>query len=214
MLWAQAVELLQAAVFALSHLFAGSLGWAVVALSLTLRLALLPLTLRLAHRALLQRRRMAALQPRVLAIRDRFRNDPTRQWQALHELYRREGVRVFDPAQLLGGLAQAPLYALLFAALRGGFGAGKRFLMIADLSAPSLGLGIVVAGLAAAAVVVGPQPEVARKVAVMPALLAGLAMVWFLSRTSALFALASGSAAVVNLVQSAWLRRTARVGGM
>ena len=46
-MWASFVELLQTLLFALASLHGGSIGWAIISLSLIIRLALLPVTTRL-----------------------------------------------------------------------------------------------------------------------------------------------------------------------
>lgn len=207
MFWTTTVEILQAAIFSLSHVLNGSLGWAVVTLSLTLRLALLPLTLRLARRAMANRQRMAALQPEIERIRRHYPNDPSGQGRALTELYQQRGVRLFDPAVVFGGLAQAPLYAVLYAALRKGMGAGVRFLSLRDVAAPSVGLSLIVAGLTVAGVALAPSGETTRRAMLVTLLLTAGGTLWFFTRTSALFALASTSASLVNLYQSFQLRR-------
>lgn len=209
MLWTTAVEMLQALIFSLAHVFNGSLGWAVVTLSLALRVLLLPLTLRLAQRAFENQRRLIDLRPQIERLQRRHANDPRAQMRALAELYERNGVRLLDPAVVLGGLAQAPIYAAMFAALRKGIGDGVRFFWVRDLAAPSVVLSLAVGALTVAGMAMAPTGDPARRVALLPLLIMGAMTVWFLSSTSALFALSAASTSVVNVVQSALMRRLA-----
>ena len=58
-------DLLAATLTYLVQLFGGSLGYAIVALSLGIRVALLPLTIPLARRALRNQAIARALQPEI-----------------------------------------------------------------------------------------------------------------------------------------------------
>src|SRR2546430_6013763 len=82
-------DLFRAAIFAAAHVFAGSLGAGIVAVSLGVRLALLPLTIRLARRALAQQAILARLQPELQRLQARYGNDPAARWRRTQALYRR-----------------------------------------------------------------------------------------------------------------------------
>lgn len=208
--WAHIIDALQAAIFSLAHFSGGSLGLAVIALSLAIRLTLLPMTVRLARRALAHQRRLTALQPEVAQLRRRYANDPQAQWRETAALYEHRGVKPVDPANLIGGLVQAPILAALYAALRKGIGTGVRFLWVRDLSLPNLILGLIVAAVTVAGVALTPPADPARRVSVVQLALAAGVTIWLLTSTSALFALASGAGSVVNLVQAGLVRRTDR----
>ena len=77
-MWAGFVELIRVTIFSAAHLCAGSLGSGILAVSIVMRLALLPLTLRLARQAQLQQARLAALKPEIDALQKRFAKDPAR----------------------------------------------------------------------------------------------------------------------------------------
>src|SRR5438874_2978585 len=126
-------DFFRAAIFAAAHVFAGSLGAGIVAVSLGVRLALLPLTIRLARRALAQQAILARLQPELQRLQARYRNDPAARMQRIQALYRREGLRLFDPVAVLGGLVQLPVLAGVYAAVRQGLGAASSFLWISNL---------------------------------------------------------------------------------
>ena len=135
-MWAALVDLIRVAIFAAAHVCGGSLGAAIVAVSVVVRVALLPLTLRLARQAREQQARLAALKPKMDALQRRHAGDPARLAREVRALHAANGIRLFTPRGLVGFLVQAPLLGGLFAAVRGGLGARTRFLWIADLSRP------------------------------------------------------------------------------
>ena len=210
MLWDQVVELLRALIFGVAHVCNGSLGAAVLLVSLAMRLALLPLTLRLARRALRHRQRLADLQPEVERLRRRYASDPAGQWREVAAFYRRRGVRQVDPAGLLGGLAQLPVLGALFATLRKGMGVGARFLWVRNLAMPDLTITLVVTALTVAGVALAPSADPTRRASSLPLLVTAVGTFWFLSSTSALFAVASAGGSLVNLLQGFLLRRAGR----
>lgn len=97
-------------------------GWAIIALTLIVRIALLPLAIKQTR----SMRAMTALQPQVKALQDKYkvdrdlmRRDPDKykaRKQKLNEelmgLYQREGVN--PAASCLPLLAQAPIFLALF----------------------------------------------------------------------------------------------------
>src|SRR5207248_4461386 len=121
-------DFFRAAIFAAAHVFAGSLGAGIVAVSLGVRLALLPLTIRLARRALAQQAILARLQPELQRLQARYRNDPAARWQRTQALYRREGLRLFHPVAVLGGVVQLPALGGVYASVRQGFCAAASFI--------------------------------------------------------------------------------------
>lgn len=90
------------------HLLTGNWGWAIVLVTLMLRLVFFPL-------ATAQYRSMANMrkvQPRLMAIRERYQNDKARMNQAMMQLYKEEKI---NP---LGGclpiLVQIPVFLALY----------------------------------------------------------------------------------------------------
>ena len=202
-------DFFRAAIFAAAHVFAGSLGAGIVAVSLGVRLALLPLTIRLARRALAQQAILARLQPELQRLQARYGNDPAARWRRTQALYRREGLRLFDPAAVLGGLVQLPVLAGVYAAVRQGLGAASSFLWIANLLRPDVWLAISVALLSAlVAYVTGRAGQTGRGAASTTAvwLSAGFVLLaaW---RASAALVLSWGAGSLGTLVQGLLLRR-------
>nr|WP_274387492.1 YidC/Oxa1 family membrane protein insertase [Salsipaludibacter albus] len=103
-----------------------SWGWAIIALTVVVRIILLPL----AAKQFTSMRKMQEIQPRVKALQDKYkvdrsmmRSDPERyremqskKNEKLQELYREEGVN--PAAGCLPLLAQGPIFFALFSVLR------------------------------------------------------------------------------------------------
>jgi YidC/Oxa1 family membrane protein insertase len=99
------------------HSWVGSWGWAIVLLTFTIRLAMVPLTLK-------QFRSMAAMQivqPKVKQLQNRYkgktaREDRQKMQQEMMELYKEHNVNPFGSCLPL--LIQAPVFIALNAVLR------------------------------------------------------------------------------------------------
>lgn len=183
----------------------GSIGWAIVAVSLALRLALLPLTIRMARRAERQRRLLASLQPELERLKRRYARDPGRLGAETFALYRERGVRPVDGASLGALLLQLPLVSALYSAIARGLGAGQRFLWIADLAKPDVVLVVATGVLTFVSSRLGP-PEAARPALSLLAVGITLALLW---RLSAALGLYWASSTAIGAVQALWLRRRA-----
>jgi YidC/Oxa1 family membrane protein insertase len=198
--WNEVVRLLTQGLVVLSNAYGGSLGLAIITLSLAVRLAMLPWTLRLMRHAEEQRRKMEALRPQLEKLRRRFRSDPTRLSEEMLALYRRHGLNPLNPVNLLSALAQIPIMAALSNAIREGIKSGGRFLWVGDLARPDILLTVLVAALASVAAGFAPAASRdARLVTlVVPAVLTGIFM-WKLSAGLGLYwAVSSG----VGVLQS------------
>src|SRR5882724_2569837 len=94
----------------LSHSFGGSLGWAIVVLSLGIRVALLPLTISLTRRGRRNQEIMQRLQPEINRLRQRYEKKPERLFEEMRKLYRQHGCSPFDIPMLVGSLIQFPIF--------------------------------------------------------------------------------------------------------
>ncbi len=212
-MWDTTVELLRGVIVTLAQTGVGSLGHAIVLVSFTLRLALLPLTLRLARQARVQQQRLAALRPALDALRSRHAQDPARLMRETQALYRAHDIRLLSPGGLLSLLIQAPIFSALFAATRQGLGERVRYLWIADLARPDAALGIGVAALTtliAAATSLTGSTEVSRTVVTVMSTMIGLMTLAFLWSTSSAVALSVGAGSMTTLIQQAILTRETR----
>ena len=206
MFWSDVIDLLRATMLGVAQVCNGSIGAAVILVSLAIRLTLLPLTLRLARRARAHQRRLAELKPELDRMQRRYANDPSALWRETAALYRKRGVSPVDGRGMFGGLAQAPVFIALYSALRRGLGEA-RFLWIANTSVANGVLTMLVAILTGIALAISPAPESARNAQIMTAVLIAALTLWFLGSTSALFALSTGTGSLVGILQGLILRR-------
>lgn len=207
MFWSDMLDMLRALIFSVAQVCNGSVGVAVILVSLTIRLALLPLTLRLARRAREHQRRLRELQPELERLRRRYANDPTAQMRETASFFRVRGVKQVDSAGLLGGIAQMPVFAALYSTLRQGLGSGIRFLWISETALPNLILTLVVAGMTVVSISASPAVQPSKSAQIVTMAVIGGMTIWFLSSASALFALSTGAGSAVGMLQGWWLRR-------
>lgn len=200
--WLVVVDLFRELVFAAAHLFGGSVGAGVLAVSVATRLALLPLTLRVARRARAHQQQIKALAPELERLRERYRGDRARLMEETLALYQRRGVRLMPGGLLRSMLIQLPISVALYQAVAQGIGRGARFLWIRDLAAPDPTVAVVAATLAGFAASSGDTAESRAAFA----LSAGVTFIiaWRLSATVGLYWLASSG---VGAVQTLMLRQ-------
>jgi YidC/Oxa1 family membrane protein insertase len=210
-MWTSFVELIRLSIFSAAHLCGGSLGAGIIAVSVIVRIALLPVTLHLARQARAQQAKLLELEPRLAALRLRHASDPGRLFRETRALKDANGVRMMSPGGLVGLLVQAPMLGGLFAAVRSGLGARVRFLWVSDLGRPD-GLLIaavtILAGLTMA--VPRPQGSAGGAATLVPMVIgAGLTLL-FISSASSAMALSVGAGSVVSGVQGLMLARDRR----
>lgn len=95
------------------HRFVGSWGWAIVLLTITVRVLLFPLSLQQIKSAAAMRK----IKPEMDALNERYKDDPTQRAVALQELWRKN--KVANP--LVGCfpvLLQMPVWFALYTALQ------------------------------------------------------------------------------------------------
>ena len=191
---------------ALTHLLDGSLGWAIVSLSLVVRIALLPLAIRSARRSRRQQALMRVMQPEIDGLKRRHEKNPERMMAELKKVHQKHGFTLFDAKTLLPVLVQLPIGSMLYRSIRSGLGSGGIFLWIRNIAAPDLGITAVVAALgligafaAPAATLSGPQHnlmiflQVAVTAIIVAKLASGIALYW-------------AASSAVSIGQSLWLR--------
>jgi len=210
-MWNAFVELIRVTIFSAAHVCGGSLGAGILAVSLAMRLALMPLTLRIARQARVQAERLAALKPEIERLQRRYAKDRARLMRETQALYTANGIRFLTPTGLVGLLVQMPLLGALFSAVRAGLGARVRFLWIGNLALPDALLIGLVAALGAGSMLLAPRPQgaAAAHTATMMLVGGGL-MVFFLWSASSAVALSFGAGSVVSALQSWILAREAR----
>ena len=128
----------------LSLLFDGNMGWTILVLALTVRLALLPLTLHLARRMLANGQKIKALQPQADAIKARLAAHPADMFAAISALYKANGAHVVDRSSFIGLLVQLPVFGLLYKAITNASSGTGPFLWMKSLATPDAALTAIV----------------------------------------------------------------------
>jgi YidC/Oxa1 family membrane protein insertase len=210
-MWTAFVDLLQVALAVATQVFGGSLAAGIIAVSLTLRLALLPLTYTMARESHRRSALLKKVQPELTRLRERYGNDPRRLVSAQAALFRRHGLRLVDARSLLGGLVQLPFVLGMYSAVRQAIAGvtGGRFLWIRNITRPDAVLAVLVAALTYAMIALGPQPQQgSRFVMLLPAVVTFVVLL----KLSAGFGLYWGASSLVGTVQSSLLRRARAAG--
>jgi YidC/Oxa1 family membrane protein insertase len=194
----------------LDQVLGGSLGGAILALSLGVRIALLPLTLRLVRRAQRNQAVLQELRPEIEALRRRFAKQPDRLYGETMKLYRRHKMSPFDGPALLGGFVQIPVFGLLYGAIKRSLSSSRAFLWIRNLSAPDILLTLTILALTAMTAFWMPSAsEQARTTMIVIQVVITALIVWKLAAGLGLYWVSSSA---VGLFQALWLRRHAARG--
>ena len=198
------LNLLAATLAYLVQIFGGSLGYAIVALSLGIRVALLPLTIKLARRSLRSQALARALQPEIDDLKRRFQKNPRRLFDEMAKLYRKHHYSPFDLPTLIGGFVQLPIFWMLYSTIKRALVANKAFLWIRNLASPDLALTLVILSLTALSAYWMPNAsENARTTIIVIQLLVTSLIVWKLAAGLGLYWASSN---IVGLFQTLWLR--------
>jgi YidC/Oxa1 family membrane protein insertase len=116
------------------HLFIPNWGLVIIVFSIALKILLNPLTKKQMH----SMRRMSALNPKMTAIREKYKDNPQEMNAKIMNLYKEEGI---NPASgCLPLLLQLPILYALFAVFRSTIELRQASFMlwITDLSAPDI----------------------------------------------------------------------------
>ena len=203
MIWSAIVDAVRSLVFVASVACGHSLGGGILLVSFGVRIALLPLTVRMARRMREHQARIATLAPMLNRLRQRHEGDRAALDQATLALYREHDVGMLPKGSLVSFLIQAPIGAALYRAIGSNLGARAKFLWIADLASPDLGLVLLCAALAGVAA--SGEPTTSRTAITINMLITGY-LAWRLSASVGLYWAASSS---VGAVQAIVLRRSA-----
>ena len=207
-LWTAFVDLIYAALFALSTIFGGNMALAIVVLSAAVRLALLPLTLRLAYRSLETQAKLKRLEPQLAELRRRHKNDAARLLEETAKLHREHGLKLVDGRSALANLAQGPIFLGVFAAVRRGVANASRFLWIKDLAKPDGMLLAICAAVMGFSATLAPNITAQQRPAIFA--ITAIITVVFLARLAAGMALYSIASGAVGVLQAALVRRHAK----
>ena len=195
-------EFLDGLMSSLASLFEGNMGWAILLLALTVRLALLPLTLHLSRKMLANQQKIRSLQPQVDVIRERLKHDPQAMFAAVSDLYRQNGAHVVNRSSILGALVQLPVFGLLYKTVSHASAAGGSFLWIRNLASFDVALTAIVLVLSGIAAYYVPSGANAPSTLMVAAQIAFTAFfMWKLSAGLGLYwAASSGVSVIQNLV--------------
>ncbi len=202
--WTTVVDLVRATLFWLAHIFGGSLGTAILTLSLMVRLAFLPWTLRLAVKGRAMAERMKALAPQIEALKARHAQNPTKLSEATFALYREHDVGFLPPGTAKTLLIQAPVSIALSQAVASGAQRAAAFLWIGNLARPDVAIAAAAAILAGVAARVLPESSGGTRTAAIVSATITLAVAWRMSAAMGLYWTASNA---VGVGQSLLLRR-------
>ena len=89
-----------------------SWAWSIIALTLVVRIVLVPLTVKQIH----SMQRMQVVAPEIKAIQQKYKNDKRRQQEEMARLWKEHGIN--PAASCLPLLAQLPIFFSLFYVLR------------------------------------------------------------------------------------------------
>jgi len=113
------------------HRFSGNYGVAIILVALLQKIVFHPLTAK----SLRSMQAMQALQPKLAALQERYKNNPQKKQQETMELYKKHGVNPVGGC--LPMLLQVPIFIALYNALSSSVEMWRaRFLWIKDLSQP------------------------------------------------------------------------------
>ena len=188
----------------LSHSFGGSLGWAVVVVSLGIRVALLPLTIKLARRGRRNQEIMQRLQPEIEQLKKRFEKKPERLFEEMRKLYRKHDCSPFDLPTLVGSVIQLPIFGILYSSIRSSLNSSGAFLWIKSLASPDFLLTLVILSLTGVSVYLMPSAfEQMRTTLIVIQVVVTFFIVWKLAAGLGLY---WASSSLIGLFQTLWLR--------
>ncbi|MCM6799071.1 membrane protein insertase YidC [Levilactobacillus brevis] len=107
----------------LAHIFGGSYGWAIIILTVIVRMVLLPIMVRQMRSATVQQEKISMIRPQMTALQKQQKAAKTPEEQqaasqAMMALYRNNGISMTGGIGCLPLLIQMPIFAALYAAIR------------------------------------------------------------------------------------------------
>jgi YidC/Oxa1 family membrane protein insertase len=211
--WSFWLESLRATLEWLSTGLGLETGLSIVVLTLLLRLLLLPLSWHSAWRGCLQQKRQRLLQPELIELRERYKDEPAKLVEQTLRLYRARGFAPFELRPLAGALVQMPVLFGMFQVLRGSVEAA-RFLWVENLARPDFWLAVVAGVTTALMRAANPDlPEQARLLMiVLPAILAFVFALKFASALGVYWAVSNSFTAAQTWAVHATIDRRLRAG--
>lgn len=107
----------------LAQLFGNSYGWAIIGLTVIVRMVLLPIMIKQMRSATVQQEKISMVRPQMAAMQKRQKEaktpeEQTAASQAMMALYKENGISMTGGIGCLPLLIQMPIFAALYAAIR------------------------------------------------------------------------------------------------
>ena len=207
-LWTSFVGILAIVFTLLVQYFGGSVGLAIITLSSSIRVALMPLSLRMARRANAQQAILQRIQPEIERLKEKYKSKPERLTQETFKLYHQHGYRPLNGGSFIAIIVQLPIFAGLYSVIRNGISLGSRFLWIADLAKPDIILTFIIGLLTLITSFVTPQlSHQSKNLAFILPTIITLVFVWQVSSGLGLY---WAAASFVGIAQNVILRKLLR----
>ena len=127
--------------------FNWSYGWAVIAMTVIVRIIILPLGISQSKKTMIQSEKMQALKPQVEAAQQKLKAATTREEQMAAQVYRENGLSMTGGIGCLPLLIQMPIFSALYFTARYTEGIRESSFYGIDLGSPSMVL-VAIAGVA------------------------------------------------------------------
>lgn len=207
-IWLAFVDLIRSLLLSLAHTAGGSVGSAIFALSVVVRVIMLPLAIKVALRARESSERLRALEPELKRLRERHQKNPQRLWAETRALHRQHNIQAMPGIAVLSMAVQAPLGMAVYRVIVENASRAGRFLWMADLARPDVFITGIAATAASLAVLLAPSgPNVNNKVNALIVGVVTVAITWRLVAGVGLYWVGSSA---VGVAQSLILRRVTR----
>jgi YidC/Oxa1 family membrane protein insertase len=157
-------------------------GLSIVALTLLLRMVILPISWPIAYRGSIRQKKMLRLQPALARLKLECGDEPRVYAERILKLYQEHGITVMDWQSVLGSLLQMPLFVGMYQTLRAGAN-GARFLWVESLARPDPWFALLAGLTTMLMMAANPDlPEHTRLILILvPSILAAVAALKFCS---------------------------------
>ncbi|MEP6765657.1 MAG: YidC/Oxa1 family membrane protein insertase [Gemmatimonadaceae bacterium] len=203
--WLDFVDVIRGSLFSLAHVAHGSTGAAILALSVLVRVALLPLSVKVALRSYQNSQKLLTLQPEIKRLQERYKQDPVRAAREVQALHKQHCIQFMSRLALLNAIVQMPLGLAVYRVITENAARAGRFFFIADLARPSMLVTAIAATLTSLGILIMPTTTPNGRVsnAVLSSLIIAF-IVWRLASGVGLYWVGSSA---VGAVQSLIVRR-------
>ena len=176
---------------------------AIIALTLVVRLLLLPLTVKVAHSNHLNKLKLSALKPQLEALRQRHSDNAVALAQATSALYRQHNIHFFDRFTFINFFTQGMVGLGIWQTLKKA-AFHSNFLWIADISKGDVALTFTVGVLTFVSLLL--LPNAAEQSSLLLYLIPAVVTMFMLMTLPSALALSWGTSSAVSVLQSLCLR--------